>query len=422
MKTTLGITLICALACVACSESRTGRGKEWQAVVDTVGDTITVRTLAGSVWGDTAYLEPEVSIGLVDGPDEYLIGEPRSVAVGPDGTVYVLDTQVPVLRAYAPDGTHLRDIGRQGGGPGEYENPDGMTTLRDGRVLVRDPGGARIVVFDAAGTFIEQWPLSGGFNTSNPLYRDTLMQVYTLVLLNPGTAPWDWIRGVRRYASTGEPLDTIPVPTWDYDAARLTASREGSSSSSRVPFSPQDHWTFSPLGYMVSGLSDQYRIHLYRTGEPVLRIERAWDPVPVHPEEAEERRQALIERFQRQYGSWRWNGPSIPDTKPPFRGMFASREGDIWVRLSQPGRPVMSEEEARQEEARTGRRPNRYEEFLAFDVFAADGRYLGHVSVPESFRVDPEPIVRGDYVWAVTRDELDVATVVRFRMVHGSDG
>jgi hypothetical protein len=413
--------IIATLVFAACSDSGAGRGGEWQAVVDTVGDTIAVRTLSGNVWGDTAYLEAEVSIGQLEGPDEYLIGDPRSIAVGPDGTLYVLDIQVPVLMAYAPDGTHERNIGRQGGGPGEYENPDGMAALPDGRLLVRDPGGARIVVFDAAGEFIEQWRLSGGFNTSRRLYVDTAGQSYTNVLLNPGVPPWEWIMGVRRYSSSGEALDTIRAPTWNYQPPRLTASREGSSSSTSVPFSPQRYWTFSPLGYMVGGLSNRYRIDLYRKGEPVLRMERAGEPVRVHREEAEERRQAQIKRFQRQYGTWRWNGPPIPDTKPPFRGMFASWEGNIWVRLSQPGRPIMTAEEARQEELRTGRRPYRYRQSEAFDVFAPDGRYLGPVSVPASLRVDPEPIVRGAYVWAVTRDELDVARVVRFRIVYPSD-
>jgi hypothetical protein len=416
------LTVMAALLLAACAEGPSVRGDDWQAVVDTVGDTITVRTVAGSVWGDTMYLEPDVSIGLVEGPDEYLIGDPRSVAVGPDGTIYVLDVQVPVLRAYAPDGTYLRDIGRQGGGPGEYESPDGMTAMADGRVLVRDPGGARIVVFDPAGEYIEQWPLSGGFNTSSPLYTDTEGRVYTLVLLNPGTAPWDWVVGLRRYSATGEPLDTIRAPTWDYEPARLTASRENSSSSTRVPFTAEDHWTFSPLGYMVGGLSDAYRIDLYRPGAPILRVERSWEPVPVLAEEVEERREAQIARFRRQYGSWRWNGPPIPDTKPPFRGLFASRDGNVWVQLSQPGRPVMTDAEAREEEARTGRRPYRYAEVSAFDVFDPDGRYLGHVRVPESFRIDPEPVVRGDHVWAVTRDELDVATVVRFRLVYSTEG
>jgi len=414
----LFLTLTATVALAACSEGPAHDGDGWQTVVDTVGDTITVRTVAGSVWGGTVTLQPEVSIGMVEGPDEYLIGDPRSVAVGPDGTVYLLDTQVPVLRAYAPDGTYLRDIGRQGGGPGEYESPDGMTAMADGRVLVRDPGAARIVVFSGVGEFIEQWPLSGGFNTSSPLHTDTLGQVYTLVLLNPGTPPWEWIMGVRRYSPTGEPLDTIRAPTWDYEPARLTASRENSSTSSRVPFTADDHWTFSPLGYMVGGVSSAYRIDLYRSGEPVLRLERAFEPVPVHPEEAEERRQAQIERFQRQYGSWRWNGPPIPETKPPFRDVIVSDEGNLWVQLSAEGSAVMTQAEAREEELRSGRAQLRYAEPIVFDVFAPSGEYLGQVATPEQFSAAPEPIIRGDTVWAVQRDELDVPRIVRYHVTR----
>jgi hypothetical protein len=82
----------------------------------------------------------------------------------------------------------------------------------------------------------------------------------------------------------------------------------------------------------------------------------------------------------------------------------------------------MSEAEAREEEASSGRVPLRFRELPAFDVFAADGRYLGHVRVPDTFRVEPEPIVRDGYVWAVTRDELDVATIVRFRVETGGSG
>ena len=31
---------------------------------------------------------------------------------------------------------------------------------------------------------------------------------------------------------------------------------------------------------------------------------------------------------------------------------------------------------------------------------------------------NPEPVIRGDAVWAVSRDELDVARIVRFRVVR----
>jgi len=213
-------------------------------------------------------------------------------------------------------------------------------------------------------------------------------------------------------------MDTLVVPIWDFEKAELTASRENSSSSNSVPFTADDSWTFSPLGYIVGGVSTDYRIDLFRVGLPVLRIEREWTPVPVKREEAEERRRRSTENMRRQYPGWQWNGPPIPDTKPPFRGMFVSEEGNIWILVSQPGTPTMSEAEARQEEQRTGRPQLRFTELAAYDVFAPDGRFLGHVSVPQSFSNSPEPIVRGDTVWAVTRDELDVASIMRFRIVR----
>ncbi len=412
--------VVAAIACAACgSESGgAGAGDAWRADVDTVGDTAIVRTLAGSVWGDTATLVAEVSIGTLDGADEYVIGHPRSIAVGPEGVIYVLDVQVPVVRAYGPDGTYLRDLGRGGGGPGEYESPDGLAVLPDGRVLVRDPPTGRITVYGPDGVYLTEWPLSRGFNTDRRFYVDTTGQSYVTALLERGLMPWEWTFGLVRYSPDGAIEDTLPAPTWDHEPAVVTASKENSASRRDVPFTAETVWTFSPFGYMVGGLSTDYRIDLYRHDAAVLRIEREATPVPVKPEEAEERVRRITQGLQRQYGGWRWNGPEVPDTKPPFRDLFASWEGNVWVLVSQEGVPTMTEAEAREEEERTRRVPIRYWEPPAFDVFAPDGRFLGHVSVPESFRVEPEPIIRGDHVWAVTRDELDVASVVRFRIVH----
>ena len=391
----------------------------WQALTDTIGDTIRVRTISGSVWGDTAILVPEVSIGVMEGPDEFIIGDPHALAVTWDGTILILDTQLPVLRAFAPDGSYLRNIGRDGSGPGEYAGPDGTGVLLDGRIVVRDPPNARIAVFDADGEYLYQWPLSGGFNSDQRHHVDAAGNHYAICLLDRSMSPWDWKFGLIRYSSTGEILDTIPSPTWEYDYPKLTASRENSRSVTPVPFSPTTSWSFSPKGYMVGGVSTDYRIDLFPPDGPVLRIEREWVPVPVSPAEADVQRRRVIQRFQRQYGSWRWNGPDIPDTKPPFKDIFVSWEGDIWVSLTTEVIPIMSEAEAREEEAASGRTPLRFREPVAFDVFDSNGRFLGPVKVPESFRTEPEPIIRGDHVWAVTRDELDVPRVVRFRIQRG---
>jgi hypothetical protein len=78
----------------------------------------------------------------------------------------------------------------------------------------------------------------------------------------------------------------------------------------------------------------------------------------------------------------------------------------------------MTEAEALEEERRTERRPLRLMERPAYDVFASDGTYLGHVITPAEFQDSPDPLARGDTVWAVVRDDLDVPSIVRFRMVR----
>jgi len=297
-------------------------------------------------------------------------------------------------------------------------DPDGLAVLPDGRLLVRDAPNSRITVFNDEGNYLEDWPLDGGFNTDRRFYTDAAGNSYVTALLERGLAPWEWRFGVIRYSPDGVIGDTLPAPMWNFEPAQVTASRENNSSVRSVPFTPDVVWTFSPLGYLVGGLTADYRIDLFRRDAPVLRIERESLPVRVNPGEADERVRQITEGLRRQYGSWRWNGPDVPATKPPFRELFVRREGNVWVLVSSEGVPKMSTTEAKEEEERSGDVVLRFGEPSSFDVFAPEGDYLGPVSAPASFRVEPEPIALGDQVWAVTRDELDVPSIVRFKIVR----
>ncbi len=115
--------LVLTVACQSGSgsDSGGGGGGAWTAAVDTVADTITVRTLSGSIWPDTAELVPEMTIGMFEGPDEYILGDVRGMAVTEAGEVYLLDTNVPALRKYDAEGTYVVTFGREGGGPEEYD-------------------------------------------------------------------------------------------------------------------------------------------------------------------------------------------------------------------------------------------------------------------------------------------------------------
>jgi hypothetical protein len=143
---------------------------EWVAQVDTLGDTIAVRTISGSEWG-VRQLVPEVRIGSLEGEEHEMFGQIQMLAADPrDGSVYIYDWQVPALRKYDAEGRYLATFGRKGGGPGEYENADsGLGVLSDGRVALRDPGNARFTVYAADGTYLESWPARGGMFTASPI-------------------------------------------------------------------------------------------------------------------------------------------------------------------------------------------------------------------------------------------------------------
>lgn len=392
-----------------------------QVEQDTVGDTIVVRTLAGSRWGAVATLEPEIRIGVFEGADHYMFGHVRSLAVAPDGSIYAMDTQVPALRKYAADGTYVATFGRAGEGPGEYRGPDGgLAVLPDGRVVLRDPRNARLQVYSPTGDALDTWPIRGNFNTSNPLVVDTAGRVYTQILLDPEAAVMDWKPGlVAIDFRSGQPVDTVAAPTWDHEEPRIVAqltSEGGTSTSvSTVPFSPSGHWAFSPLGYMVGGLSDRYAIDLYRRDAPVLRIERVQEAVPVTSGEKDNREAMARWNMRQTQPDWTWNGPAIPDEKPAFQRIYVGTDGRIWVLVHQPGERIPADQ-VTEGDGPNPRPPQRWRERPAFDVFEPDGTYLGRAVGPFELTLNPTPVFHGDNVWAVVRDELDVQYIVRFRV------
>lgn len=412
------VLLAAAIVC-ACSgdEASPDRGAEWTATVDTIGDTIRVRTTSGQGWTSDRRLVSRVGIGVLDGAPEYQFGNVRALAVGADGSIYVLDGHGPVVRKYGPDGVHLHDIGREGEGPGEYKRPDsGLVMLPDGRLALRDPGNGRISVYDTAGAYLDSWPLAGSMNTSQPMVATVDGSVATPVIKNLGASVLEWQRGLARYRADGT-VDTLDVPDLGFEEARISGEAEGNSSSSGVPFSPEQQVTYSPLGYFVTGTSDEYSFMLLRPDAPVLRVSMDYEAVPVMPAEASIQRDRITKNFRDQFPGWRWNGPPIPSTKPAYSDLLAGDDGRIWVRPHVPSERFLSEAEQRAEEERQERPVNPFREPVVFDVFETNGEYLGRVSAPVGFQMYPAPTLRGDDVWAVVTDELDVARIHRFELV-----
>lgn len=412
-----GLLPVILVLVVACTHGPAGLRGEWQAAIDTVGDTITVRTLSGSVWGDTADLTPVLAIGVLEGAEEYVFGSIRSLAIGRDGSVYAYDRHARALRKYAADGTYLATFGREGSGPGEYRRPDGgLAVLPDGRVLLRDPGNTRINAYAPGGDYLSTWSTQYSFSTSEPLFLDTTGNSYAMQVLNPEAPPIEWQRGLVIRDGDGTCRDTVALPTWDYALPQLIAG----ANTQRVPFAPWPVWSVSPLGDVVAGLPRRYELDVYRPDGRVLRIRRRnWERVSVLAEERDEQRRVITAEMRQIEPGWRWDGPEIPAVKAPYHSLFIGADGRIWLQLHQRAHKTEVQEGIQSGASAADPTAVTWVEPVAFDVFEPDGTYLGFVRAPKGTRLYPRPVAHGDTVWAVVEGDLGVQQIWRLSLVLG---
>jgi DNA-binding beta-propeller fold protein YncE len=95
-----------------------------------------------------------------DGPDHF--NRPTDVAVTPSGEFYVSDGygNARVVK-FSKEGKYIKEWGRKGKKPGEFNIPHAIRLDAQGRVYVGDRENKRIQVFDGDGKFLAQWKESG---------------------------------------------------------------------------------------------------------------------------------------------------------------------------------------------------------------------------------------------------------------------
>jgi len=92
------------------------------------------------------------------GCDETHMNLPTDMAVSPSGDVFVSDGYGNArIVQFDTSGKFVKQWGKVGSGPGEFNFPHGIVMDSKGRLYVADRSNNRIQVFDQSGKFIAQW-------------------------------------------------------------------------------------------------------------------------------------------------------------------------------------------------------------------------------------------------------------------------
>jgi len=330
-----------------------------------------VRNGATPVHGiETMELKEAWRIGDDDADDSVILGLPAKVLIGSDGNLYLLDIRSVDVKVFSPDGRYLGSIGREGEGPGEFENASEMLFLDDTTLGVAQMYPPKIVGVHLDGTeagFIR--PLQQ--NTDEPdqgivLSRlqqggDNLVLAGIAVSFNAEKGRMTRTYFVRAYDRQGH-------PGVEYVSRRVGWTLEQDMKLREDDFhSPGDMMSVDSGGrvYVVEN-PDRYAISVYDPGGALVRV------------------------IEREYKSWKRNvmatsiarnvlaseARSFPqpntmelrENESDIVNMRCAADGTLWVQTS---RALFF----------GGRHFGGFDSFTRWDVFSREGVFLKQVQV-----------------------------------------
>ncbi|MEX2375948.1 MAG: 6-bladed beta-propeller [Dehalococcoidia bacterium] len=302
---------------------------------------------------DVAAVE-ELRIGDVEGNAEYLFGNVVDVATDSLGRIYVADRSIPAVRVYDWNGEFLTDIGRAGQGPGELGGLLSVAVGPDGRLYVLDARRITAFATNPATGVLEMLDGTISHAGVGPRFRSQAARVgggmfYYPIYRYPSDGPPTYAYLVFSTDSVAAP-DTLHVPPYEgierNRAAYYLISETGGRmvhGLSAAPFEPIPSWDVSASGTIVGGNGRDYV--LYETnadGDTVRTIALEENPRPVSEAAAADSVSALRNRLDSlpvptsevaHASSTALSGES-PEVHPAFIGVEVGADGAIWVELS----------------------------------------------------------------------------------------
>jgi hypothetical protein len=290
-------------------------------------------------------LTQEWSVGGENEPQGDLINRPFDIRVGKDGSVFVEDLGDTCIRQFDAKGKFVRQIGRKGQGPGEYNSPFYFDLDSSGRVVLVDGSSLRVTEFDADGKPVSNFRVE---KFSTQIRVDGLGRLYlgensSIESANLGTEFKEVIGQITIVRTDRQGLNPLRIGPFIGQKFMVKAEGQGSIvTSSRS--APITGWSIAPNGRILAGYNEKYEISVYDPdGKILFRFGREFKPIKVKSDRP-------VRKGEEYY----------PAFAPDF---FFDDAGNAWFRLFK----------------------NDADKDFLFDVFSPEGVYLKQIVVP--FRV-----------------------------------
>jgi hypothetical protein len=353
---------------------------------------VTIVANTEPAWGEgeewTLTAEPKLSIGAVDGPDEYILHHAGASIKLEDGRLLLTDGGSQQLRFYDSVGSFLHSSGSDGEGPGEFRSIGFLWRLGADSLAVLDFGLYRVSVFDTEGVFSRNIRLGEGpegLPLPFGMFGDG-----TILALASEEDDGEYDEGLgsirdrtqhRRYDREGRFMDSLATLA---GSELYRATHPDGSGFTTSPQHGLRAWAVAGPDTWFFGPSDAFEIQEWNLdGEllKIIRLEKERRPMPPQVVADWEVRLQEMNPRARQL----WSSIPLPERLPAYEQVLLDRAGNLWAAEYLV-----------------------LEETPLWQVFDPQGRWLGSVAMPPGGWISE---IGKDYVLGTWRDDLGVERV-----------
>ncbi len=325
-------------------------------------------------------LEPRELWRVTDGDEESgeILGEIRDAAVDAEGNTLLLDASFNTVRMYDPEGVPLGTVGRDGEGPGEFQNPENCLALPDGRVGVSQIMPGKVITMDRSGDPGESINMPGSESMQVLMMAETTQNGFVVCTSSMSMGD-DTMTSITRLRSLD--IDGAPRTVFREQERKMEVSGGGMAMRAGDGDDFSRFWSAGWDGRVyVSPQPDAYLIEVYA---PDGTLERVIDVAY----ESVERTAEEIAAIEEQRSGMSFNGGSLDmgEVERYLRDvavLYPRPDGTLWVASSR------------------GRRERPQGAVGAFDVFDREGGFVGRVAVAADFDPDYDRfVIDGDRLY-----------------------
>ena len=307
-------------------------------------------------------LKEDLIIGTNEKNTDYYFEVISDIKADENGNIYVVDSSANSVKVFNSKGKYLKDIGRQGQGPGEFMAPMGMAIVKD-KISVYSMG--RLSFFTLDGDFIQHNKVMFG----RLMCFDSEGNIITKVPGPPGNVFKEFL---RKFNPEGKLI---------LEVAEIVIAPPPSPNEKRKAFPENVLFTVRQNDSIVWTNRSQYEVNVVgKDGQAFLKIKKENNPVKL----TEKHKQSFLAYYGAAEDHY-----TFPQNLPPIRYICADNKNRIFVCTYES----------------TG------EDTYIYDIFDEQGRYVERVAIKGL------PLFwKKRYLYCRGEDENNFHKVIRYRI------